>query len=139
MSQAEIFQEASELRAKLAASEAHVATLRVALEAFSLWMEKHHECDHSRASCADIKCLGAEWKHARAALAAKPADALAMVREQAGRERAAKELEEVANLVRQTTPPYRENDDGYDRGKCEGRYLAIEQIEARAAELRGGK
>lgn len=46
-------------------------------------------------------------------------------------------LEEIANLIRQTTPDGRSNSN-YDRGMFHGRYRAIYQIETAVKELRGG-
>lgn len=64
-----------------------------------------------------------------------PADALAAH----DREVRAKTLEEAANLIQQTTPDGRSKSN-VDRGKFEGRYYAIEQLESMAdAAKKGGE
>jgi hypothetical protein len=56
------------------------------------------------------------------------------------REAAAEALHGVENLIRQTTPtPYGGDVAPFEIGKWEGRQIAAEQIEARAAELRKGE
>lgn len=74
---------------------------------------------------AGIKAL----KAIDTALARTPAKSLAKFQ--------ADTLEEIANLIRQTTPDARSTSN-YDRGVFEGRYRAIDQIESEVKSLRGG-
>lgn len=70
-----------------------------------------------------------------AVLAESPAANLESIRAEAGRERAAKELRELANLIQQTTPPRTSQRDDFGSGVERGRERAIEQIETRADEI----
>ncbi len=147
---AQLCTERDEARANLAQTQAQAALLREALKYYAREIYWHTGSMITRSVfCPPSRPGKLEELHgyevAKEALAATPADALAQVREQAGLERAAKELD---GLIAQTkrfghTVKLAASSESWDFSTREELALLLSLLEQRraeiAAELRGGK